>query len=263
MPDRSTIVTCTTGCPGSTVSPLNSKNPRLEKIPQSIPHNASEVRHDPDFKLHQMASPIVGSRAQTSGPESGQKTPQYQETSDPQLHLSLANLHYSSRSPPAYKLQSVIHEWRVLYSARVRQKDRRWCDGTLQYFELNRKIQILSDERMLMASDFYPASLPHPRFADGTEWVLPGGHMVVEFGEQVASAVREVKREVPRAGHRRHVTRPARVGMARSRTAKPGSLGSMPPWRVPPRSHRLCVRLANEQRGRHVTAGITQPQSNK
>lgn len=93
-------------------------------------------------------------------------------------------------------LTSVVHEFSVLYSNRVHQKDKKWSDGRLKYYEFNRKIEILSEEMMLVASDFYPPGGKPPLesgvFEDGNTYKLPNGKVIVEFAEYLGCKERDI-----------------------------------------------------------------------
>lgn len=95
-------------------------------------------------------------------------------------------------------LLSVVHDFRALYSTRVHQKDKRWVDGRLRYYEFNKKIEVLSEEGSLVMSDFYPQNAKPPLesgvFEDGNTYVLPGGKMVVEFSEYLGCTERDVSK---------------------------------------------------------------------
>lgn len=49
---------------------------------------------------------------------------------------------------------SVINEYCILYSDRIYQKDKKWIDGKLKYYELNHKVEIFNVEGDLIKSDF-------------------------------------------------------------------------------------------------------------
>lgn len=49
---------------------------------------------------------------------------------------------------------SVIHEFSILYSDRLVQKDKKWADGVLKYYEFNNKIEILNEDGVLIKADF-------------------------------------------------------------------------------------------------------------
>lgn len=93
-------------------------------------------------------------------------------------------------------LTSIVHEFAVLYSSRVHQKDKKWSDGRLKYYEFNRKIEILSDEMILVSSDFYPSGGKPPLecgvFEDGNTYKLPNGKLVVEFAEYLGCKERDI-----------------------------------------------------------------------
>lgn len=93
-------------------------------------------------------------------------------------------------------LTSVVHDFAVLYSTRVRQKDKRWSDGRLRFYEFNNKLEVFSEDNLLVASDFYPHAsrnpLEHGVFGDGETYQLPGGKLVIEFSEYVGCSIRDI-----------------------------------------------------------------------
>lgn len=95
-------------------------------------------------------------------------------------------------------LVSIVHDFAVLYSSRVHQKLKKWSDGRLKYYELNRKIEVLSDEGFLVSSDFYPHSALPPLetgvFAEGSTYALPSNRLMVEFVEYVGCSERDISK---------------------------------------------------------------------
>lgn len=133
-------------------------------------------------------------------------------------------------------VSSVVHEYTVLWSTRISQRDKRWSDGMLRYYELNNKIEVLSDQNMIVATDFYPKSKSNPvtsgYFDNGHQVVLPGGRVVVEVDEYVGKYTRDVvfgrKSEVraiamgnliERKEPEMRRERPRRIGLGRPRKA--------------------------------------------
>lgn len=91
---------------------------------------------------------------------------------------------------------SVVHEFAILYSSRLTQKDKRWSDGRLRYYEFNNKLEVLSEEMLLVVSDFYPhlarKPLEHGVFGDGCTYTLPGGKLILEFTEYLGCFERDL-----------------------------------------------------------------------
>lgn len=97
---------------------------------------------------------------------------------------------------------SVIHEFTILYSKRIHQKDKKWEDGRLKYYEFNNKLEIISDDAIVVASDFYPSNGRHAiesgNFESGKTYVLPSGQIIVEFIEALGCFRRDVSNVVKR-----------------------------------------------------------------
>ncbi|KAM9911134.1 hypothetical protein OXX69_003809 [Metschnikowia pulcherrima] len=93
-------------------------------------------------------------------------------------------------------LLSIVHEYAVLYSSRVLQKDKRWSDGRLRYYELNNKLEVFSDDMLLVSTDFYPHHARKPLetgvFDEGAVYVLPSGKLILEFNEYLGSFERDL-----------------------------------------------------------------------
>ncbi|OBA19028.1 hypothetical protein METBIDRAFT_22843, partial [Metschnikowia bicuspidata var. bicuspidata NRRL YB-4993] len=93
-------------------------------------------------------------------------------------------------------LISVVHEFAVLYSSRVYQRDKKWSDGRLRYYELNNKLEVLSEDMLLVGSDFYPHQARKPIesgvFSDGSEYTLPNGKLILEFNDYLGSFERDL-----------------------------------------------------------------------
>lgn len=100
-------------------------------------------------------------------------------------------------------LISIVHDFAVLYSTRVHQKDKRWSDGRLRFYEFNNKIEVLSEEQALVMVDFYPQSAKQPLeagvFADGNTYTFPSGKMMVEFSEYLGCTERDVSKAFSRS----------------------------------------------------------------
>lgn len=98
----------------------------------------------------------------------------------------------------AQPLTSVVHEYLILYSSRILQKDKRWSDGKLRYYEFNQKIEVCSEELFIVATDFYPPSRKLPlesgAFEEGKQYQLPSGRLLVEFEEYLGCYMRDVTR---------------------------------------------------------------------
>lgn len=93
-------------------------------------------------------------------------------------------------------LISVVHTYTILYSKRVHQKDKKWEDGKLRFYEFNNKFEVISDDGMRVATDFYPSEKKlrkdGPPFEVGTTLVLPSGNLIVEFDDYVGVTNRDV-----------------------------------------------------------------------
>lgn len=100
-------------------------------------------------------------------------------------------------------LLSVVHTYSILYSRRVHQKDKKWADGKFKFYELNNKLEIISDEGMLVASDFLPTERNRVResgiFEPGKTFVIPSGIVLVEFIDYLGVSNRNIIMPVGKA----------------------------------------------------------------
>ncbi|CAK9438141.1 uncharacterized protein LODBEIA_P24380 [Lodderomyces beijingensis] len=81
---------------------------------------------------------------------------------------------------------SIIHEYQVLYSHRTTQRDKKWKDGYLLYYEFNHKIEIYNDSIQnyhLITTDFLhdqtTAEILHSVLVNDHEFRLPSQDFVV------------------------------------------------------------------------------------
>lgn len=123
---------------------------------------------------------------------------------------------------------SVVHDYAILYSNRITQKDKRWTDGRLRFYELNSKIEVYSEEQFLVASDFYPSSKKLPletgAFEEGTEYTLPSGKLVVSFQEYLGCSVRDVSKIFKKASTRNRDSNEASTNAAFVKSETPVKL---------------------------------------
>lgn len=98
---------------------------------------------------------------------------------------------------------SVVHDYSVLYSNRILQKDKRWADGRLRYYEFNNKMEVFSEEQFLLASDFYPSNKKLPiqsgAFEEGSEFKLPSGKFLISVQEYLGCSERDVSKVFKKA----------------------------------------------------------------
>lgn len=106
---------------------------------------------------------------------------------------------------------SIVHDFAVLFSTRVHQKDKKWSDGRLKFYEFNNKIEIYSSENFLVTIDFYPSASRQPiesgAFSDGNEYRLPNGKLVVEIEEYLGCSERDISKVFKKATQRDPVKR--------------------------------------------------------
>lgn len=93
--------------------------------------------------------------------------------------------------------ESVVHEYSILYSTRVIQKDKRWNDGVLRFYEFNNKLEILNDHINLIATDFYPKNKKNPTcgvFKSGFEYKFTNNKIILEIDDYIRSYKRDISK---------------------------------------------------------------------
>lgn len=94
---------------------------------------------------------------------------------------------------------SIVHEYRVLYSTRIVQKDKKWCDGILRYYEVNNKVELSNPTQLLLVSDFLSGSINfvmNEMLASGHEFKLPNKLFLLMVDEKIGSSVRDVSQAI-------------------------------------------------------------------
>lgn len=90
--------------------------------------------------------------------------------------------------------ESIIHEFGVLFSRRVHQKDKKWEDGMLRIYEFNNKLEVYSDARILVMSDFHPSEIRlamlNGVFDNGKSYKFPSDNLIIETIEYYGSFTR-------------------------------------------------------------------------
>ncbi|CAK7897808.1 hypothetical protein CAAN3_03S07558 [[Candida] anglica] len=93
--------------------------------------------------------------------------------------------------------RSVVQEYSILYSSRLKQKSKNWQDGILKFYHFNNRIDIHNGEGHLIASDFFPPSRLPSRIEteylkEGNEFKLPNGNILIEMDEKLECYERDV-----------------------------------------------------------------------
>lgn len=86
---------------------------------------------------------------------------------------------------------SVVHEYGILYSNRVVQRDKKWNDGKLKYYEFNNKLEVYNEDGNLIEVDFITEKF-RLNLAEGNEFKLPNNRLVIEVDCKILSYTRDV-----------------------------------------------------------------------
>lgn len=94
---------------------------------------------------------------------------------------------------------SIVHEYSILYSNRIIQKDKKWNDGKLKYYEFNNKLEIFNEDGHLIEVDFINEKFKQ-NLAEQNEFKLPNNRLLIEIDCKLASYVRDVSELFKRPG---------------------------------------------------------------
>lgn len=90
---------------------------------------------------------------------------------------------------------SVVHEFIVLYTDRVYDKNKRWFDGTLRFFELNGKIQLQNLEGNVVSEDYTFRStndVLQKLLVPSKKYTFQNKTVIVDVLEKSSTTVRDV-----------------------------------------------------------------------
>lgn len=100
--------------------------------------------------------------------------------------------------------ESIVHEWSVLYSNRIFQKDKKWCDGKLKYYVFNNKVEVSNEDDQLIEVDFITPKFAS-NFTDGNQVRLPGNRIIVEIDSHLSTYSRDIS-ELSKRVKREHAS---------------------------------------------------------
>lgn len=86
---------------------------------------------------------------------------------------------------------SIVHEYSILYTTRIIQKDKKWSDGKLKYYEFNNKLEIFNEDGQLIEVDFIGEKFKH-NLTEQNEFKLPNSRLLIEIDCKLSSYVRDV-----------------------------------------------------------------------
>lgn len=86
---------------------------------------------------------------------------------------------------------SIVHEYSILYSNRIIQKDKKWNDGKLKYYEFNNKLEIFNEDGNLIEVDFISEKFKH-NLVEQNEFKLPNNRLLIEIDCKLSSYTRDV-----------------------------------------------------------------------
>lgn len=86
---------------------------------------------------------------------------------------------------------SIVHEYSILYSNRIIQKDKKWNDGRLKYYEFNNKLEVFNEDGNLIEVDFISEKFKH-NLVEQNEFKLPNNKLLIEIDCKISSYTRDV-----------------------------------------------------------------------
>lgn len=100
--------------------------------------------------------------------------------------------------------ESIVHEWSVLYTNRIFQRDKKWCDGKLKYYVFNNKVEVSNEDDQLIEVDFITPKFAS-NFTDGKQVRLPGNRIIVEIDTHLSTYSRDIS-ELSKRVKREHAS---------------------------------------------------------
>ena len=95
-------------------------------------------------------------------------------------------------------LQSIVHEYNVLYSSRIHQRDKRWSDGILRFYEFNSKLEVANEHGIIITTDFIK-NKPNSHTLSKTlvpdnEFKLPNNKLILQISDKISVYERDISR---------------------------------------------------------------------
>ena len=76
--------------------------------------------------------------------------------------------------------ESVVHEYSVLYSNRIIQREKKWNDGIMRYYEFNNKVEVMNGDGHIIETDFVSNKFGN-HLHEGKQLRLPSNRILVEI----------------------------------------------------------------------------------
>lgn len=91
--------------------------------------------------------------------------------------------------------KSVVHEFVVLYTDKVTEKNKRWFDGTLRYFDLNGKVQLQNLDGIVISEDFTNRTkedVLNKLLIPTKKYTFPNKSVLIDILEKSSTNIRDV-----------------------------------------------------------------------
>ncbi|ODQ82230.1 hypothetical protein BABINDRAFT_158869 [Babjeviella inositovora NRRL Y-12698] len=157
----------------------------------------------------------------------------------------------SSQSHPLK--HSWVKEFRVLYTTDVKQKLKKWHDGTLRFFDLNKKVQVLSESGVVIKTDF----LKDAGVLDAGEDFSISGGLMVNVEELTSEYERDIS-NLYKKSDKRYTQLPSQVKSAQVLLPSTGpavkriKYSNTSQLKISPHVIPLSQTLPTTQRQRHI-----------
>ncbi|RLV93026.1 hypothetical protein JA1_002787 [Spathaspora sp. JA1] len=141
---------------------------------------------------------------------------------------------------------SIVHEFQVLFSNRIRQKDKKWNDGKLQFYEFNNKLQLFNQENYLISTDFIrdkPISfILNTILVEDNEFTMPNNKYMLQIQDKIGVVERDItfkKRSQVKQEPRVQVKQEPTSVHVKQESKSPGSRRIKQEQKAPPNSNTL------------------------
>ncbi|KAK6454439.1 uncharacterized protein RJT20DRAFT_130569 [Scheffersomyces xylosifermentans] len=93
---------------------------------------------------------------------------------------------------------SIVHEYNILYSNRIHQKEKKWSDGVLRFYEFNSKLEISNEDGIIITTDFVrnkPTKyILEKILAEENEFKLPNNKLIILINEKLSVHERDISK---------------------------------------------------------------------
>lgn len=85
----------------------------------------------------------------------------------------------------------MVHEYIVLYSNRIIQREKKWNDGIMRYYEFNNKVEVINGDGYIIETDFVSNKFGN-QLHEGKQLRLPSDRILVEIEGKILKYTRNL-----------------------------------------------------------------------